>query len=49
MGCRKSPLAKSPPANLPTIPGVTSPDQPQLPDIKENGAPPTVQKTGKYR
>jgi hypothetical protein len=27
MQMRHSPLAKSPPANLPTIPGVTSPSQ----------------------
>lgn len=31
MQCRNSPLAKSPPANLPKIPGVTSPV------IQENG------------
>lgn len=36
MQCRNSPLAKSPPVNLPKIPGVTAP---QLEDnkIKENG------------
>ena len=31
MQCRNSPLAKSPPPNLPKIPGVTSPE------IQENG------------
>ena len=47
MSCRKSPLAKSPPANLPSIPGVTTPDQPALADIKENGTPPgTTHKPG---
>ena len=33
--CRNSPLAKSPPANLPKIPGVTSPGG----ELKENGDP----------
>lgn len=32
--CRNSPLAKSPPANMLDIPGVTSPPKP---DVKENG------------
>lgn len=32
--CRNSPLAKSPPANMPDIPGITSPAKP---DVKENG------------
>ena len=35
MQCRNSPLTKSPPANLPKIPGVTSPTSDQ--DTKENG------------
>ena len=35
MQCRNSPLAKSPPANLPKIPGVTSPDSGEK--SKENG------------
>lgn len=33
MQCKNSPLAKSPPPNLPKIPGVTSPGS----DVKENG------------
>lgn len=33
--CRNSPLAKSPPVNLPNIPGVTSPGNIDAP--KENG------------
>lgn len=35
MQCRNSPLAKSPPANLPKIPGVTSPEAGD--GLKENG------------
>ena len=42
MQCRNSPLAKSPPANLPKIPGVTSPDTGAAGDSKENGHPPTI-------
>ena len=33
MQCRNSPLAKSPPPNLPKIPGVTTPDT----SVLENG------------
>jgi translation initiation factor 4E binding protein 1 len=36
MQCRNSPLTKSPPSNLPNIPGVTSPAR-QADTIKENG------------
>ena len=36
MQCRNSPLAKSPPPNLPKIPGVTSPST----ETKENGHTP---------
>ncbi|XP_045213567.1 eukaryotic translation initiation factor 4E-binding protein 1-like [Mercenaria mercenaria] len=35
MQCRESPLAKTPPANMANIPGVTSPGQIDVP--KENG------------
>jgi hypothetical protein len=34
MKCRESPLAKTPPANMANIPGVTSPGNV---DAKENG------------
>jgi translation initiation factor 4E binding protein 1 len=37
MQCRNSPLAKSPPPNMPKIPGVTSPGDAS---IKENGHEP---------
>jgi len=36
MQCRNSPLAKSPPPNLPDIPGVTSPNT----SVTENGEHP---------
>ena len=43
MQCRNSPLAKSPPANLPKIPGVTSPPETgaagETGAAKENGTP----------
>jgi hypothetical protein len=39
MQCRNSPLAKSPPANLPKIPGVTSPESGAGDATKENGQP----------
>lgn len=42
MQCRNSPLAKSPPANLPKIPGVTSPESGDA--AKENGQPIACQK-----
>lgn len=42
MQCRNSPLAKSPPANLPKIPGVTCPDTGAAGDSKENGHPATI-------
>ena len=42
MQCRNSPLAKSPPANLPKIPGVTSPDTGAAGDSKENGHPESI-------
>lgn len=35
MQCRESPLAKTPPANMANIPGVTSPGEVDVP--KENG------------
>lgn len=38
MQCRNSPLAKSPPANLPKIPGVTMVAGPEA-VVKENGHP----------
>ncbi|WAQ96212.1 4EBP1-like protein [Mya arenaria] len=37
MQCRSSPLAKTPPANMANIPGVTSPGEVDVP--KENGEP----------
>jgi len=39
MQCRQSPLAKTPPANLPHIPGVTSKDT-DAPPPRENGTIP---------
>ena len=39
MQCRNSPLAKSPPPNIPNIPGVTSPDPSSK--ILENGNEPS--------
>ncbi|KAL4240309.1 Eukaryotic translation initiation factor 4E binding protein (EIF4EBP) [Mactra antiquata] len=38
MQCRNSPLAKTPPANMANIPGVTSPGEIDVP--KENGVQP---------
>jgi len=35
MKCRESPLAKTPPANMANIPGITSPGDTEVP--KENG------------
>lgn len=40
MQCRNSPLTKSPPPNLPKIPGVTTPEPEPKSDLKENGHPP---------
>ena len=43
MHCRNSPLAKSPPTNLPKIPGVTSAGD----KVRENGHPETIKENQK--
>jgi len=40
MQCRQSPLAKTPPANLPNIPGITTKDSEVAPPPRENGTIP---------
>eukprot|EP00918_Siedleckia_nematoides_P023069 GHVU01049685.1.p1 GENE.GHVU01049685.1~~GHVU01049685.1.p1 ORF type:complete len:114 (-),score=8.48 GHVU01049685.1:4107-4448(-) len=46
MQCRNSPLAKSPPPNLPRIPGVTSP---LGEEVKQNGHPTPPQQVRKQK
>ena len=45
MQCKNSPLAKTPPANMANIPGVTSPGEVDIP--KENGVTPLKSEKGK--
>ncbi|ELU17900.1 hypothetical protein CAPTEDRAFT_171289 [Capitella teleta] len=44
MQCRNSPLTKSPPPNLPRIPGVTCPEEKAAPQENGHGRPPAPQK-----
>jgi len=46
MQCKNSPLAKTPPANMANIPGVTSPGEVDIP--KENGVTPLKSEKGKF-
>lgn len=47
MQCRNSPLAKTPPANMANIPGITSKGEVDIP--KENGVKPSKPVKGKLK